>query len=186
MNSTARDFRIYKPRKSGEGCASSLNITKDNRTAQKRRYPTKILFWEIAGQLPDKGGNSQFDWSNKEGSKSIAIKLEATDIGQLLSVIYGKEASCQLYHEHGSTNTIFKFFSGKDGNYTVAVSSQNKKTKQMRKYSHSLTVGEAIVLKVLFESFIEYKYGWTTALDVMEEFDKKFRGERQPPSRPED
>ena len=158
-----KEFRIYKPRKSNDGAASSFQISEK----KQEKWTDHFLFMTLAKQTgTDANGNSSFDW--KDGR--IIVKLEQNDIGEFLACLNGQKNSIGakdkgLYHQTPKGNTVvsFVFNNGKDDSeayYSLRVSSKMKDQKEARVISHLITLAEANALKVLMERALVKKFGW--------------------------
>jgi len=164
-----KEFRVYKPRSGNQGAALKLQFR--IKPKQGGIHPEAMLFLEIAKQIDEVDGNSQFDWASSVDYKgdSVTMKLGVPDVGELLLVLSGdkeyvgpkpKGASKivpGLFHKNQSGNTILKFAKQK-GDYDGYAAQLS--THKDHSFRITLTEGEGIVLRVLLEDFIIKHYDW--------------------------
>lgn len=156
------DFRIYKPKQTGDGAASRLQV----KVAEAKFGPRCYIFWETVKQTGfDENKNASFAW--KDETKRITMKLEEVDVGELLSVLNRqKEAAGSkngLYHQTEKGNTVMSFARyAKEGmapSFALAISRKNKGDTQALKIQHMISMSEAMVLKLLLEDGVLRLYG---------------------------
>lgn len=151
-----KEFRLYKPTGSGQGCASKWNVS----YKQNTKYPQWMMFLEMAKQTEkDADGNDRFDWDN-----AIRVKLGEADLGELIAVLEGRKSSVgtkgMLYHQSpDGGNKVIKLETSDKGGYALNVSAQDK-DKNATKLYHSITDGEAALLCVLLKRAVEVMYEW--------------------------
>lgn len=159
MNNNYSQYRIYKPTKDGKGAATSLQLS----FKEEKKYQKHILFLIMTKQKPglDEKGNAQFCWTEKENT--ITVKLEETDIGQFLAVLNGKQKFAGtekgMFHKNSGGNTVITFTENDKGGYLLRLSTKKTNGESLQIY-HSVTIGEAQCLKLLFERALIQKYGW--------------------------
>lgn len=165
-------FRIYRGKKTGDGSASSWELSLRPSRKTKNDVSEVNLFLTMAPQTGhDENGNANFDWKvkDKEGnwqpSKSITAKLGLPDIGEILTVLNGVKGQVGtdkgLFHAHpgGNGNTVIYFSVSKEkdtGNvfgYNIRLSTKNAAGEQ-NSVSHSISLGEGEVLRTLLNSAI--------------------------------
>lgn len=152
-----QEFRIYKPRNSGDGAASAFQC----KVVEENNIRKCFLF--VVGTVQtgkDDKGNSAFAWKDKE--KSVTLKLGIPDTGEILAVLNGKKDAVGtgkgLFHKNqlGSTSLDFKRL---DGGYSLRL---NKKIGDVvgTPIQHGLTIGEGEILRILLEDFVRLNYKW--------------------------
>lgn len=163
-------FRLYKGKKTGDGAASSWQLSVKPGRKNANINETN-LFLEIAPQTGrDENDNHTFDWRkyNEEdkrwsAAKSVSVKLGLPDIGEFLTVLNGLSKSVGngkgLYHDTDRSNTIIYFSKAtdKDGvefGYNVRLSHKDKETSDQNSVSHFISFAEGEVLRTLFNSAI--------------------------------
>lgn len=150
-----KSFRIYRANKTNTGTASEWQLAyKPN-----EKFDKNILFLVVAKQTGvDANDNATFGW--KEDSK-ITVKLEATDIGELLSVLERRKNNAKLYHESpaGGNKGIALSKNDNEDGYYLKVSYQDKE-KKLTAYQQVLSIGDAAVLAVLLRRAIEVIFDW--------------------------
>jgi hypothetical protein len=158
--SRKQEFRIYKPRNSGDGAATAfqVKVVLDEETNIRKCY----LFLVGTPQIgKDEKGNAAFAWKDQE--KTVTVKLGVVDIGEFLSVLSGKKQAVGtgkgLYHQNQTGSTSVDFKSTENG-YTLRL---NKKVGTVvgTPVQHGITVGEAEILKILLEDFVRLNYKWS-------------------------
>ncbi|MFQ3675222.1 MAG: hypothetical protein SNJ64_01600 [Endomicrobiia bacterium] len=156
-----REFRIYKPSKDGKtGAATRLQFRPDD------SHKKFVFFIESTLQIGfDKDGNAKFGWDTN-GSKKITFKIEPSDIGEILSVLCrrkkylglsdGKGGGRGIFHKNNKSNTILNI------NYIENINTEpffyyrisRKTEKELLEIKHTLSLGEAEILRVLLEHFL--------------------------------
>jgi hypothetical protein len=164
-----QEWRSYKPKKDYAGAASKVQVKivpVKFTAADEERIRFKVqAFWVATNQLPqnDKNGNATFGWGDE--SKFVTLKLGEVDIGELLAVINGKKQIAGsesgkykgIYHQHAKGSTSFTFqYNEQYKNYYVRLA--KKIGDKVTEVKHSITLGEAEVLKVLLEKTILAMY----------------------------
>jgi hypothetical protein len=144
-----QEFRIYRANKNNTGAASAIQLVE--------KEGKLFVFWTITKQTgTDKDGNASFGWKDKD--KTIIFKMEDTDLGEILAVIYrftdkvGGEKG--LFHQNANGNTVFNF----DGK-SVRISTKKKDAKEAVAVSHGISHAELALLKVIFETIVSKRFG---------------------------
>lgn len=183
-----KEFRIYKPFKDKttgqfKGAASKIELRRkdvEKVDAEGKKYTVYewMMFWTGTVQKgEDDKGNASFDWQTKEKpGKQVCLKLGDPDVGDLLAVLNGQKpqvggmAGKGIYHENdkGNSSLTFKYNDGKvdDGkgnmvqkyepSYRLRVSSKVGST--LIAAEHSITLGEAEILKEILLGYVRKKY----------------------------
>lgn len=159
------EYRIYKPKKTGDGSASRLQF----KVKDEQYGPRAYLFWEASQQdgfSDDK--NAKFKWTDKTGK--ITMKLEETDIGELLAVFngvkdfVGTEPTKGLYHQHEHGNTVMCLTrqrqEGKPTVFYFKLSSKRTGEKMALAIQHIITLAEAMIIRTLLQDALSRMYGW--------------------------
>lgn len=149
-----QEFRIYRATKELKGSASKWNVT----LKQKDGYLEGMLFVEITVQTGiDANGNGKFAWDDK--SKTIAMKLEAVDIGTILSVLNGISKEAKLFHKNKVGNAVMNLVPATNpGNFYLTISAQSEgKTKKVQQ---TLFSSDTEILKVLLKDAVSFIYNW--------------------------
>ncbi len=159
-----QEFRIYRPNKAGQGAASQIQLVE--------KEGKLIAFWTMTKQTgTDDNGNASFGWKDKD--KTITFKMEDTDLGEILAVMfrYSEKAGGEkgIYHQNASGNTVMHF----DGK-NVRLSSKKKDAAEAVAISHGISSGELAVLKVLFEYIVERRFASTFSFKKVVAEDEKF------------
>lgn len=151
----SRPYNIYKPNKSGSGCASRFQIVTYFNKRGKQRV---VIFVDIAPQIESKTENAAFGWQEKE--RCITVQLDDNDISDLLLVLIGAKDSAGtgkgLYHKNPKGNTVIKLDHSDKGLF-FGLSAQ--RDGQNVRLGHSLTPNEAIILAEIFKAYFVLKYG---------------------------
>ena len=171
--STQVSHRFYKGKKTGDGTASQWSLsTRPNR--KNAKVLETLLFLEVAPQngVGNEGDDHYtFDWRSKKSpdSKSLTVKLEVADVGELLCVLNGITEGAGrdgkgLYHEAEKSNTIIGFsIAKKDGKafgFNLRLSKKDKDTGNQTSLNHFLSLTEAEVLRVLLNEAVLRLTGW--------------------------
>lgn len=146
-------FKIFKPRKTKDGCASQWQLNKEK----------QCVFLEFANQ--NKTDENTFDWQNK-----TTMKLGISDIGEILATFLGMQDGIGLkdekgrykglYHQTSKGNTILQLAKGNNGGYFIRLSGKLNEEKEAKVYQHAITFGEAAVLRSLLNCAVERIYEW--------------------------
>ncbi len=166
-----KEWRVYKPKKTNDGAASKLELrvdfkekpptTKDSKPFLVRKV---LVFWVSAKQTGvDANGNASFGWDDP--TKNVTIKLGEVDLGELLAVFAGAKPNTGqpedkgLFHKNERGSTSFNLKRNDAGGYYVKATKKfnNEPAVQI---SHTLTYGEAEVLRLLVESAVRQTYLW--------------------------
>jgi hypothetical protein len=159
------EYRIYKPRSGGDGSATRLQL----KEKMEKFGPRVFLFLESVKQIGfDEKKNAKFDWKDPKGK--ITMKLESVDIGELLAVLtglkhfIGTDPSKGLYHQHPNGNTVLTFNKILKDNQTpyfaLRISAKRKMEKEALVIQHTITLGEAAILRSLLNEAILRMYRW--------------------------
>lgn len=163
----ATQWRCYKPRKGNDGAASKLEvkvvnkkcISKDGKTYEDREV---MLFWVSTPQIGiDEKQNATFAWQDNE--KTVTLKLGEADIGELLAVLSKQKTNIGsdkgVFHKNDKGNSGFSFsYNEQYKNYSIRAS--KKIGEKLSVVQHSITIGEACVLRVLLEEAVRLMYQW--------------------------
>lgn len=145
------EVRFYKPRKSNDGAATKLQ-----QKIVAEKYGKKVyIFWVSTPQTGMKDGNAAFAW--KDADKEVTIKLEAVDMSQILTTLNGKTKETKLFHQNPKGNSTLTIQPYKEG-FSMRVS--KKIGSKMSEVKHTITAGEAEILKIVFADAISTIYGW--------------------------
>lgn len=164
------EFRLYKPNKEGTGSASKLSFRENVVTVKKEdetvsRYTEILCFWVAAQQNgKDEDDNARFWWEQKDG-RQVTMKLGDADVGELLAVLNGKKPNVGgdmgIYHKNENGNSSLQFKANiQNGNfigYYVRLASQDK-NKKVTEVKHTVTLGEAEILRLFLERYVQKKY----------------------------
>lgn len=167
----SKEWRVYKPKKTNDGAASKLELsvetTEKEKDGKKFTVREALVFWVSSKQTgTDNNGNASFGWSDEE--KQVTLKLGEVDIGEMLTVLNGKKEATggttgtyagKLFHKNSRGSTSFSLKKGTNGGYFLAVTKKLDNNPAIQ-VSHTLTYGEAEVLRVLLESAIRQMYEW--------------------------
>lgn len=155
-------FSVHRANKDKNGAASRFQLAK-----RDNKY---MLFLDVAkqnGEL-DQNGNATFAWrrwdkDNKQWEnedKAVVVKLGQADIGEMLAVISGRKDAVAsgkgLYHENEKGNSSIDFKTYGKANeapttFLLTVTSKKQDAKEALRISHSLSFGEAEVLRVFLQ-----------------------------------
>lgn len=164
-----QEFRVYRPNKNGSGAASAFQFVdkeKSYKTKDKEEkviYSEGMLFWTMAQQTgTDANGNASFGWGQQ--GKHVVVKLEETDVGEILSVIRGFKASAGtdkgMFHQNATGNSVINFSAKEDNSgFYVKISAKKDKEEKVA-VQHVLSLADAMVLETLLRQFLVKKYGW--------------------------
>lgn len=167
-----KDWRVYKPTKSNTGAASKVEVKVENKTVtgkDGKNYPKRVVtvFLVSAKQTGiDKDENATFAWEDDGGR--VTIKLGETDIGELLAVLYGRKSIAGvtegkflgLFHKNDSGSSSINFGKNEENNgYKLRVTKKVGDAQAIA-IQHSVTFGEAAILKVLLEAAVNEIYEW--------------------------
>lgn len=139
------NFKLYKPRKSGDGAASQWNVNPSK----------KAVFLELAQQIGPMGSEKMFDWENK-----ICVKLGTNDIGELIATLENRQTTINggkgLFHQTETSNASVNLTRGDNGWFlNVGV-----KKEELVKISHTITFGEGALLLTLLRIAVQRIYEW--------------------------
>jgi len=146
-----QEFRIYKPRKTKDGAASSMEYS-------RKDDGNRMLFWTSVLEVPSDGENAAFGW--KIDGKVVTMKLGIPDIGLLLAVLNGRTAEAKLFHQNAKGSTTLTLTKDRDkGIYFLRVTGK-KGNDDPIKINHSVTYAEGEVMRVLLERFVALSFAW--------------------------
>lgn len=167
----SKEWRVYKPKKTNDGAASKLELSVEFRDMEKdgKKFQVReaLVFWVSTKQTGiDANDNASFGWSEED--KHVTIKLGEPDLGEMLAVLNGvKDATGgqtgtyagKLFHKNARGSTTFSIKKGTNGGFFVAATKKLDDNAAVQ-ISHTLTFGEAQVLRVLVEAAIRQMYLW--------------------------
>jgi hypothetical protein len=146
---------FYHP--NGKGTGSALQV--ELRLSRNGEDRHNCMFFEMARQktaamkTEDGRKPATFDWETK-----VTVKLEFTDICELLTVLEGKAdhaggAHDGIYHEAGNANAIIAFKrNAEPPGYLLGISKRTKAGEQVFRGQLVLSEAEAIGLRCLLQS----------------------------------
>lgn len=157
------EFRVYKPNKSNNGNASKFQLS-----VKANKYGDDVcIFIETTKQTGmDANDNATFAWKDKE--QTITFKCEETDIGEILTVLNGVKDSLgqkgSLYHQNNKGSTTLSLNRAvKDGvasGYYFQISRKINETNNVLMLKHTISLGEAEIIRVLLNDAVSRKYRW--------------------------
>jgi hypothetical protein len=147
-------LRLYHPSTSGRGAAMQLEPRFSH--DQEARY--NCFFLELAAQqTPPRHVEGQrvhatFNWQDK-----LAVKLDFTDICELLTVLEGRAENAGgtrggIFHQNSVANTIIKFQRADQGGYMLGLSRKEMASGQAARVSIVLSEAEALGLRHILQS----------------------------------
>ena len=168
-----QQWRVYKPNKEGSGAASRLEmkIVTDQRVGKDgNSYEVRDvqMFWVASPQTgTDDNGNASFAWRDSGDTRSVTLKLGEPDIGELLAVLNGHKSEAGkvggkfpgIFHQNAGGSTTFSFKKADNQGYYIRLA-KKPKGGNLTEVKHTLSLGEAEVLKVLLERVIQQSYQW--------------------------
>lgn len=141
-----KDFKLYRAKKDGSGCAMSLKYD-----------PKNDAVW-LSGAKQD---GEVFDWKS-----NIVMKLGLSDIGELIAVLERRKSFAgqeggkyqSLFHKAESHTSSLKFLM----NDNLTVSMQMRVNKENNNVQHSLvlTQAESSILLVLLKDVVSKIFSW--------------------------
>jgi len=167
-------WRVYKPNKSNTGAASRVEIKevekeKPGKDGKVFKIRNVQIFWVATTQIgTDEDGNAKFAWEDK--TKSVTIKLGEVDLGEILAVLHGRKGGLGmpdpnkegaykgLYHQNDKGNASLQISESENG-YNVRASKQVK-GQPLVAVKHTLSLGEAEILRVLVIEAVRAMYKW--------------------------
>lgn len=169
------EFRIYKPYKDKntntfKGYASKIEVNEKEVKVGDKTYLKLHVFWTMTEQTgEDERGNASFNWvtDKNPNGKQVVISLGDPDLGEFLAVLNGVKKKIGqpngkgLYHETSDTankGMTFEYVEkeGYDSGYRVGLSKKDE--NGVVKFSHTISLGEAEILKIIFTDAIRKKY----------------------------
>src|SRR5687767_6502962 len=156
------DFRIHKPRNTGDGAASNFQLVERDGEYGKNY----MLFLEMAKQVkaPEGSENSAFGWKDKE--TKVVMKLGQTDIAEILMVLTGKKQTVGtgkgLFHENDNGNSVLHFneYVKDDKLVGFALKITTKQGDVNNAVNHLVSPAEAEILTILLQRAIARMQGW--------------------------
>jgi len=148
------ELRIYKPNKDGNGAASKFQVVvKEKMGKNNRSFDSLMCFLTMGGQTgKDQDGNASFGWGVPE--KEIILKISTIDAASIISGLLGVEPEVKLFHQNSLGNTSLTLTRAPKGNmFYLRVAAQRGK-EPLVELKHSITMSEAILLKIYLERFI--------------------------------
>lgn len=147
-------FRIFRAKKDNTGSASSLNI----RTVKGEYEDETLLFWEATKQLgTNENGDTTFAWKDK--TKTVKMKLGEMDLASLLATLNGVQKESKLFHQNKNGSTTLALTPMEAGGYSVRISSKCGNDAPIA-VSHTISVPEAELLRVLLQQAVIRFYNW--------------------------
>ena len=138
------EFVLHKPNKKGSGCAVKFNVHQSG----------KYTFMLAAPQFAPMGSKNIFAWKDK--SQYINLKMNATDLGALLSVIIRMQPEAKLFHQtQDDTKTVNFAYTPEFKAYGLSMT-QQVKGQPLKKMFLSLTMPETMILKVYVENALRH------------------------------
>jgi len=170
MAKKAKEWRVYKPKKTNDGAASKLELSiKNKEQLGKDGKPFNIrivhVFWVSAKQTgTDANDNASFGWSDDD--KSVTLKLGEVDLGEILAVLNNEKVITGavsgnykgIFHKNEKGSTSFSIEKHANG-YNVRASKKMGANAPVQ-ISHQLTFGEAQILKQVVEAAVKQIYMW--------------------------
>ena len=139
-------YAIYKPLKSGKGCALTFEIN--------TQMPA--VFVEIAGQVSAE--QRRFDWEKK-----VVMKWGLADIGEIVAALDGNQKEAKLFHQTDKGNTAFDLRHQSDrepANFSASMSRQRSGAKDVTRFRISISQGEAAVLLTVLRQSVLVLSRW--------------------------
>lgn len=180
---------IFRANKSKNGHASRFQLSRKFVDGKLK----VTLFLETAKQVGelDANGNANYAWGNspnKDKGQSVTIKLGNADVGELLAVLRGVKKMTgsdsgnfkgTLFHKNtNGSSTVGLGLMEQDGKVTGYSLSVTKKTdKDNIRCSHSVSFGEAELLRVFLERSLVEMNQWFLP-DILP-FESKAKPEKQ-------
>ncbi len=150
-----QQYKIFKPNKSLQGAASQWELN-----AEKG-----MMFVEFANQKTTEDKSVSFDWEDK-----IVMKLGVSDIGDILATLVGLQDGIGpkdgegrrkgIYHQTDKGNTILQLAKKNGADVFYIRISKKPKNGQPIVATHSMTLGEGMVLSTLLRRAIEVIHLW--------------------------
>lgn len=148
-------FKLFKPRKSGDGVASQWEI----------QIEKNAVFLTLARQGKEKDGHATFEWK----TKPIVMKLDINDIGEIIAVLYkrqdglgpiGEKGRKGLFHQTPKGNTVLRLEkSTKNSGFYLQIN-QKIQNEDLQILQHHISDGEGITLSVLLTEAIRRIMNW--------------------------
>lgn len=148
-----KNFRVYRPNRTGTGSALEVNLRKD----EESRWPKYFCFLKMAKQDgTDDNDNARFDWDG-----GITMKLGEIDLGEMLAVLERRKAKAGtgkgLFHQTDKGNKVLHFESvKKDEEITYKVRLSTSKDNAVQLY---LSAGDASVFQEIIKGIVRTVYG---------------------------
>ena len=117
--------------------------------------------------MTDEKGQAAFAWREKDDKKSVTLKLGETDIGELLAVLNNEKPEAGqtggkfpgIYHQNQNGSTTFSFKKAEGKGYYIRLA-KKPNGGELTEVKHTLSFGEAQILKVLLERAVIERYQW--------------------------
>lgn len=151
-------YRIYRANKNGTGTATDWQLSFKG---QDRFSPWK-LFLKIVKQVGvDDNGNARFNWD-----QGITVKLDLSDIGEILAVLDWKQAQVgstgKLFHQNGNENKVINFnYNQNTNNYFIKISHQS--ANGVNSCQQTISLAEGKIIQTLLGHAILKLTGWSDA-----------------------
>lgn len=170
MAKKAKEWRVYKPKKTNDGAASKLELSiKGKDIVGKDNKPLTIrvvnVFWVSAKQTgTDANDNASFGWSDED--KNVTLKLGEVDLGEILAVLNNEKVITGategnykgIFHKNDKGSASFSIEKHAKG-YNVRASKKIGAAAPVQ-ITHQLTFGEAQILKQVVEAAVKQIYAW--------------------------
>lgn len=159
-------YRIYKINKNvDKGAATQFQLS-----VKDCKYGEDVMvFAETTKQTGfDSNENASFAWKDKE--LTITVKLEEVDIGEILAVLSGLKTGLGpkeegLYHSNARGSSTLNLKASLDDNgklkgYYWNISRKVNETNVVTRYNHTVSIGEAEILRLLLVEAVQRKFRW--------------------------
>lgn len=153
-NTYPQPLRFFHPSTSGRGAAMQI----EPRFSHDPEARYNCFFLELAAQqTPPHQADGQrvhatFNWQEK-----LAVKLDFTDICELLTVLEGRADQVGgtrggLFHQSSAANTVIKFQRADQGGYMLGLSRKEVASEKAERLSIVLSEAEALGLRHVLQS----------------------------------
>jgi len=150
-------YKIYRAKTNGGGVASQFELDRSK----------KAVWFSMAPQL-DKAAtdkDAKFDWKNNK----LSVKLGLVDIGELLAVLDRKQSGVGpqgsdgkhkgLFHRNKTGCATVSFAFNDSGILYIGIGIK-KKSDNVKRLYHSVSNGEAAILRVLLRQAVLILTEW--------------------------